>query len=349
MTMYFEKDASMDALRGKTVAVIGYGSQGRAHANNLHDSGVNVVVGLRPGGRSWHKAQADGLRVATPAEAAAQADLVAFLLPDMVQPKVFQEAVKGNARPDCALLFAHGFNVHFEQIEVPETMDVIMVAPKGPGDLVRRQYQEGKGVPCLMAVHQDASGHAHDLTLAYAHAIGGTRGGVITTTFAEETETDLFGEQAVLCGGATELVVKGFETLVEAGYQPEVAYFECMHELKLIVDLLYEGGLAKMNHFVSETAQYGDFTRGPRIVDDATKARMKAVLEEITSGRFAKEWADEYAGGLKHFREMEQGDLEHPIEKVGAELRRQMSWINDGEEASEPEKDEAPTARRSAA
>jgi ketol-acid reductoisomerase len=349
MTMYFEKDASMDALRGKTVAVIGYGSQGRAHANNLHDSGVNVVVGLRPGGKSWQAARQDGLRVAPPAEAAAEADLIAFLLPDMVQPAVFEEAVRDKARPDCALLFAHGFNVHFGQIEVPESMDVIMVAPKGPGDLVRRQYQEGKGVPCLMAVHQDASGGAHDLTLAYAHAIGGTRGGVITTTFAEETETDLFGEQAVLCGGATELVVKGFETLVEAGYQPEVAYFECMHELKLIVDLLYEGGLAKMNHFVSETAQYGDFTRGPRIVDDATKQRMKAVLEEITSGRFAREWAEEYANGLGRFRELEQADLKHPIEKVGAELRRQMSWINADKDAPSETKDEAPPARRSAA
>jgi len=349
MTMYFEKDASMDALRGKTVAVIGYGSQGRAHANNLNDSGVNVVVGLRPGGASWQAARQDGLRVAPPAEAAAEADLIAFLLPDMVQPAVFEEAVRDNARPDCALLFAHGFNVHFGQIEVPETMDVIMVAPKGPGDLVRRQYQEGKGVPCLMAIHQNASGKAHDLTLAYAHAIGGTRGGVITTTFAEETETDLFGEQAVLCGGATELVVKGFETLVEAGYQPEVAYFECMHELKLIVDLLYEGGLAKMNHFVSETAQYGDFTRGPRIVDDATKARMKAVLEEITSGRFAREWADEYAAGLGRFRDLEQADLEHPIEKVGAELRKQMSWINADEDSPTADKDEAPPARRSAA
>ncbi|MDX1556351.1 MAG: ketol-acid reductoisomerase [Xanthomonadales bacterium] len=352
--MYFEKDASLEALQGKTVAVIGYGSQGRAHANNLHDSGLNVVVGLRPGGPSWQTAQRDGLTVTDPASAAAQADLIALLLPDMVQPKVYEEAVRPNARPGCAILFAHGFNVHFGQIEVPETMDVVLVAPKGPGDLVRRQFEEGKGVPCLMAVHHDASGNAHELTLAYAHGIGGTRGGVITTTFAEETETDLFGEQAVLCGGVTELVVRGYETLVEAGYQEEVAYFECMHELKLIVDLLYEGGLAKMNRYVSETAQFGDFTRGPRIVDLDTKARMKTVLAEITSGRFAREWAAEYAAGQPRFRELERADLVHPIERVGAKLRAQMSWIADeqGEpvETATPASEEArPARRRSAA
>ena len=298
MTMYFEKDASLEPLAGKTVAVIGYGSQGRAHACNLRDSGVNVVVGLREGGASWNKARADGLTVMTPAEAAAQGDLIAILLPDMVQPKVFAEAIQPNAKPGSSILFAHGFNVHFGQLEVPENMDVIMVAPKGPGDLVRRQYEEGKGVPSLMAVEQDASGEAFERTLAYAHGIGGTRGGVITTTFKEETETDLFGEQAVLCGGTTELVTKGFETLVEAGYQPEVAYFECLHELKLIVDLLFEGGLAKMNKYISETAQFGDFTRGPRVVNDETKQRMKEVLEDITNGTFAREWAQEYANGL---------------------------------------------------
>jgi ketol-acid reductoisomerase len=327
MTMYFEKDASLKPLEGKTVAVIGYGSQGRAHANNLHDSGIDVVVGARPSGGSWQKAGMDGLAVASPAEAAAKADLIAILLPDMVQPKVFEESIRPNAKPQASILFAHGFNIHFGQLTVPETMDVVMVAPKGPGDLVRRQYQEGKGVPCLMAIYQDTSGQAHDMTLAYAHAIGGTRGGVITTTFAEETETDLFGEQAVLCGGTTELVVKGYETLVEAGYQPEVAYFECMHELKLIVDLLYEGGLAKMNQFISETAQYGDFTRGPRIIDEATKERMKAILEEITDGTFAKEWANEYAQGNTNFKRLEQADLNHPIEEVGAALRERMSWI----------------------
>jgi ketol-acid reductoisomerase len=350
MTMYFEKDASLDALRGKTVAVLGYGSQGRAHANNLHDSGVDVVVGLRPGGPSWQKAQSDGLRVEETSQAAAQADVIAFLLPDMVQPKVFEDSVRGKAKPGCALLFAHGFNVHFGQIEAPPSTDVILVAPKGPGDLVRRQYQEGTGVPCLMAVHQDASGGAHELTLAYAHGIGGTRGGVITTTFAEETETDLFGEQAVLCGGATELVVKGFETLVEAGYQPEVAYFECMHELKLIVDLLYEGGLAKMNKYISETAQYGDFTRGPRIVDDGTRQRMQTVLDEITSGQFAKEWAAEYASGLKRFRALEKTDMEHPIETVGKHLRAQMSWIaDDQQEAQETARaPAAPSLRKTA-
>jgi len=337
MTMYFEKDASLEPLKGKTVAVIGYGSQGRAHSNNLHESGVDVVVGARPGGASWRAAQADGLTVATPAEAAAKGDLIAILLPDMVQPKVFEEAVLPNAKPGASILFAHGFNVHFGQIEVPDSMDVIMVAPKGPGDLVRRQYQEGKGVPSLMAVEQDASGEAFDRTLAYAHGIGGTRGGVITTTFKEETETDLFGEQAVLCGGATELVVKGWETLVEAGYQPEVAYFECLHELKLIVDLLFEGGLAKMNKYISETAQYGDFTRGPRIVNDETKERMKVILEEIQNGTFAKQWSEEYAQGLGEFRRMEQEDYNHPIEKVGAALRAQMSWITADEDESESE------------
>jgi ketol-acid reductoisomerase len=328
MTMYFEKDASLDPLEGKTVAIIGYGSQGRAHANNLHESGVDVVVGVREGGPSWEKARADGLTVAAPAQAAAQGDMIAILLPDMVQPKVFEEDIRPNAKSGTSILFAHGFNIHFGQIRVPENMDVVMVAPKGPGDLVRRQYQEGKGVPSLMAVEQDASGEAFDRTLAYAHGIGGTRGGVITTTFREETETDLFGEQVVLCGGATELVVQGFQTLVEAGYQPEVAYFECMHELKLIVDLLFEGGLAKMNKFISETAQYGDFVSGPRIINAETKQRMKEVLDDITSGKFAREWAAEYESGLKNFRRMEQEDMDQPIEKVGAELRAQMSWIN---------------------
>jgi ketol-acid reductoisomerase len=328
MTMYFEKDATLQPLEGKTVAVIGYGSQGRAHANNLRESGVKVVVGVREGGPSWEKARADGLTVATPAQAAAQGDMIAILLPDMVQPKVFSEDIEPNAKPGASILFAHGFNIHFDQIKVPDSMDVVMVAPKGPGDLVRRQYKEDKGVPCLMAVEQDASGEAFDRTLAYAHGIGGTRGGVITTTFKEETETDLFGEQAVLCGGATELVVQGFQTLVEAGYQPEVAYFECMHELKLIVDLLFEGGLAKMNKFISETAQYGDFISGPRIINDETKQRMKEVLDDITSGKFAQQWADEYASGLKNFRRMEQEDMDQPIEKVGAALRAQMSWIN---------------------
>jgi len=330
MTMYFEKDASLQPLEGKTVAIIGYGSQGRAHANNLHESGIDVVVGVRKDGKSWKEASAAGLRVATPAEAAAEADLIAILLPDMIQPQVFENDILPNAKPGTSILFAHGFNIHFGQIKVPETMDVIMVAPKGPGDLVRRQFQEGKGVPSIVAVHQDATGEAFDRCLAYCHGIGGTRGGAIVTTFKEETETDLFGEQAVLCGGATELVVKGWETLVEAGYQPEVAYFECLHELKLIVDLLFEGGLAKMNHFISETAQYGDFVSGPRVIDDSTKQRMKEILTDIQDGTFAKNWAAEYASGLKNFRAMEQADLNHPIEKVGADLRARMSWINAG-------------------
>ncbi len=330
MTMYFEKDASLKPLEGKTVAIIGYGSQGRAHANNLHESGIDVVVGVRKDGASWKEATAAGLRVATPAEAAEEGHLIAILLPDMIQPEVFTNDILPNAKAGSSILFAHGFNIHFGQIEVPETMDVIMVAPKGPGDLVRRQFQEGKGVPSIVAVHHDASGEAFVRCLAYCHGVGGTRGGAIVTTFKEETETDLFGEQAVLCGGATELVVKGWETLVEAGYQPEVAYFECLHELKLIVDLLFEGGLAKMNHYISETAQYGDFVSGPRVIDDSTKERMKEILTDIQDGTFAKNWAAEYAGGLKNFRAMEQADLNHPIEKVGADLRARMSWINAG-------------------
>jgi ketol-acid reductoisomerase len=329
MTMYFEKDASLKPLQGKTVAIIGYGSQGRAHANNLHDSGINVVVGARPNGASWMLAKQDGLAVATPAEAAAKADLIAILTPDMVQPKIFEDAVRPNAKPGCSILFAHGFNIHFGQIKVPDTMDVIMVAPKGPGALVRRQYEEGKGVPCLMAIQQDASGEAFDRTLAYAHGIGGTRGGVITTTFAEETETDLFGEQAVLCGGTTELVVKGFETLVEAGYQPEVAYFECMHELKLIVDLMWEKGIAGMRYSISDTAEYGDLTRGPRVIDEDVRDTMRELLAEIQSGEFAREWILENQANRPVYNALQRMGKEHLIETVGKELRGMMSWISD--------------------
>ena len=319
--------ATTDALKGKRIVILGYGSQGRAHALNLHESGLDVVVGVRRDGPSWKNAQADGLRVEEPAEAVKQADLVAVLTPDMVQPKLYEEAIEKNLKPNAALLFAHGFNVHFDQIKPRADIDVILVAPKGPGALVRREYEKGHGVPCLYAIHQDASGNARDKVLAYAAGIGGARAMLIETHFAEETETDLFGEQAVLCGGATELVLQGYETLVEAGYKPEVAYYECLHELKLIVDLLHEGGLAKMHKFVSETAQYGDLTRGPRVVNDETRSRMREVLAEIRDGRFAKEWVAEYQAGNGNYRAMKERDLAHPIEQVGAALRARMPWL----------------------
>ncbi|HEY4873534.1 MAG TPA: ketol-acid reductoisomerase, partial [Steroidobacteraceae bacterium] len=279
------------------------------------------------GGKSWNKARRDGLSVATPAAAVSGADLVAVLVPDVVQKALYAE-IAPNLKKGATLLFAHGFNIHFKQIRPRKDLDVVLIAPKGPGDLVRRQYQQGRGVPCLLAVSQDASGHARARALAYAHGIGGTRGGVLDTTFAEETETDLFGEQAVLCGGATELVVRGFETLVEAGYQPEVAYYECMHELKLIVDLLHEGGLKKMHEFISDTAKYGDLTRGPRIVNSGVKKEMKKVLQEVQSGKFARQWIAESASGGKKFRRMLKQDLKHPVEKVGAALRARMPWLN---------------------
>jgi ketol-acid reductoisomerase len=328
MNLYTEKDVDPQALKGARIAVLGYGSQGRAHALNLADSGFDVVVGVREGGKGWAKATADGLQCAEPAEAVRGADLVAMLVPDMAQPEVFS-AVAGNMRSDAALLFAHGFNVHYGQITPPEGMDVILVAPKGPGDLVRRQYEQGRGVPCLMAVAQDASGNASAKALGYAHGIGGTRGGVMETTFKEETETDLFGEQAVLCGGATELVVRGFETLVDAGYQPEVAYFECMHELKLIVDLLHEGGIRKMHEFISETATYGDLTRGKRVVDESAAERMREVLQDIQDGTFARQWIDENAKGLPEYKKMLQADFDHQIETVGERLRSRMSWLHE--------------------
>ncbi len=319
--------ATTDALKGKRIVILGYGSQGRAHALNLHESGLDVVVGVRRDGPSWKNAQADGLRVEEPAEAVKQADLVAVLTPDMVQPKLYEDAIEKNLKPNAALLFAHGFNVHFGQIKPRADIDVILVAPKGPGALVRREYEKGHGVPCLYAIHQDASGQAREKVLAYAAGIGGARAMLIETHFAEETETDLFGEQAVLCGGATELVLQGYETLVEAGYKPEVAYYECLHELKLIVDLLHEGGLAKMHKFVSETAQYGDLTRGPRVVNDETRSRMREVLAEIRDGRFAKEWVAEYQAGNGNYKAMKERDLAHPIEQVGAALRARMPWL----------------------
>jgi ketol-acid reductoisomerase len=329
MKIYAEKDVDTRRLASKRIAVLGYGSQGRAHALNLRDSGHDVVVGLRRGGNTWDQARADGCEVLSPADAVANAVLVAVLVPDMAQPALYRD-LEGRLPKDSTLLFAHGFNVHFGEIKPRADLDVVLIAPKGPGSLVRRQFEQGKGVPCLMAVAQDKSGNAKAAALAYAHGIGGSRGGVLETTFAEETETDLFGEQAVLCGGLTELITAGFDTLVKAGYQPEVAYFECMHEVKLIVDLLHEGGIRKMHQFISETAKYGDLTRGPRIVDDHTRARMGEILEEVRKGVFAREWIKENANGRPQYTRLLQADLAHPIEKVGAELRARMPWLNEG-------------------
>src|SRR5580658_3823837 len=327
MRLYSHKDVDKKALRGARIAVLGYGSQGRAHALNLRDSGYDVVVGVRKGD-TWNKAKKDGLKVSEPAAAVEGATLIAMLVPDMTQKALYRE-LKPHIAKGAALLFAHGFNIHFEQIKPRKDLDVVLIAPKGPGDLVRRQYQQGRGVPCLIAVAQDATGKAHAKALSYAHGIGGTRGGVLETTFAEETETDLFGEQAVLCGGATELVVKGYETLVEAGYQPAVAYYECLHELKLIVDLLHEGGLAKMHRYISDTAKYGDLTRGPRVVNDRTKKEMRKILKEIQTGKFARQWISENETGSKNYKRLLKQDLNHPIERVGAKLRERMPWLKD--------------------
>jgi ketol-acid reductoisomerase len=326
--MYSEADVDTSVLEGRRIAVLGYGSQGRAHALNLKDSGLDVVVGLRPDGASWPKAEADGLRVEEPAAAVKGAAIVMFLTPDMVQ-KALYESLVDNIEQGALLLFAHGFAIHYGLIEPRADLDVALIAPKGPGGLVRRQYEEGHGVPCLVAVHQDATGNALALSLAYAAGIGGARAGVIETTFAEETETDLFGEQAVLCGGATELIVAGFETLVEAGYQPEVAYYEVMHELKLIVDLLHEGGLRKMHNFISDTAAWGDMISGPRVVDEHARARMREVLDDIRDGTFARNWIAENEAGMPEFKRRMAADLEHPIEKVGSELRSRMDWLSD--------------------
>ena len=317
------------ALEGSRIAVLGYGSQGRSHALNLRDSGLDVVVGLRAGGPTAAKATADGFAVASPEEVVREADLVAVLTPDMVQPALYRDVIEPNIKPGAALLFAHGFNGHFRTIVPRADIDVILVAPKGPGHLVRTEYEIGRGVPCLYAVYQDVGGKAADKAKAYAAGLGGARALLIETDFKEETETDLFGEQAVLCGGASELVLKGFETLVEAGYRPEIAYYEVLHELKLIVDLLYQGGITKMLTYISETAQYGDYVSGPRIVDAATKERMKGVLADIQDGTFAKNWTAEYAAGLPNYRRWKQADLDHPIEKVGAELRKKMTWLNE--------------------
>jgi len=328
MQMYSESDVDISCLADRQVTILGYGSQGRAHALNLQDSGFNVVVGLRRSGASWAKAEADGLTVQEPNAAVKGAAIVMFLTPDMVQKSLYQSVVD-DIDDGALLLFAHGFAIHYGQVEPRADLDVALIAPKGPGGLVRRQYEEGHGVPCLVAIHQDATGNALQTALAYAAGIGGARAGVIETTFAEETETDLFGEQAVLCGGATELIVAGFETLVEAGYQPEVAYYEVMHELKLIVDLLHEGGLRKMHKFISDTAAWGDMISGPRVVDDASRAAMKAILTDIQDGTFARNWIAENENGMPEFKRMMQADLDHPIEKVGADLRGRMDWLEE--------------------
>jgi ketol-acid reductoisomerase len=333
-TIYYDKDANLDLLKKRKVAVIGYGSQGHAHALNLKDSGVDVRVGLAAGSRSKAKAEGAGLKVLTVAEASREADVIMMLTPDQTTKAIYDAEVAPHLSRGKALFFAHGFNIHFGQIRPAPEVDVLLVAPKGPGHLVRRQYQDGRGIPCLIAVHQDASGSAKALGLAYARGIGGTRAGVLETTFKEETETDLFGEQAVLCGGASALVKAGFETLVEAGYQPESAYFECLHELKLIVDLMYEGGLAWMRHSISDTAEYGDYTRGPRIVNDQTKVEMRRILKEIQSGQFAKEFILENQVGRPTFDKYREAEKAHPIEEVGKRLRDMMSWIREAKKDS---------------
>ena len=328
--VYYEKDADAALIRGKKVAIIGYGSQGHAHALNLKESGVDVVVGLRDGSSSKAKAEAEGLKVMSIADASKYADVIMILAPDTEQKKIYEESIAQHLTAGKALAFAHGFNIRFNRIEPPEDVDVIMIAPKGPGHLVRRTYQEGGGVPALIAVHQDATGNAKAIALSYANAVGGARAGVIETTFPEETETDLFGEQVVLCGGLTSLVMAGYETLVEAGYQPEMAYFECLHEVKLIVDLMYEEGIAGMRYSISDTAEYGDVSRGPRIINSATKDEMRKILDEIRSGKFAEEWIAESDSGRKRFAELQNAGRNHPIEKVGSQLRAMMPWISKG-------------------
>jgi ketol-acid reductoisomerase len=330
--VYYEQDADPSIIRSKKVAIIGYGSQGHAHALNLKDSGVEVCVGLRDGSSSKTKAENAGLDVKSMADAAAWADVVMILAPDTEQKKIFDEHIVGGLEPGNALAFAHGFNVRFGRIKAPDGVDCIMVAPKGPGHLVRRTYTEGGGVPALIAVEQDATGKAKELALSYAEAIGGARAGVIETTFPEETETDLFGEQVVLCGGLTRLVQAGFETLTDAGYAPEMAYFECLHEVKLIVDLMYEEGIAGMRYSISDTAEYGDLTRGPRIVTDDTKAEMRRILDEIQSGKFAEEWINESESGRPNYKRLQDEGKHHPIEVVGAQLRAMMPWISAGKQ-----------------
>ena len=327
MKIYYDKDANLDVLKDKVVAIIGYGSQGHAHAQNLRDSGVKVVVGQRPGGANYELAKEHGFEPLSAAEAAKRADVIMILLPDQHQAKVYREDILPNLSAGKSLVFAHGFNIHFGQIEPPADVDVFMVAPKGPGHLVRRTFTEGGGVPCLIAIYQDASGQARDKALAYAKGVGGARSGVLETTFAEETETDLFGEQVVLCGGLSELIKAGYETLVEAGYQPQIAYFECLHEIKLIVDLLYEGGFAYMRYSISDTAEYGDYITGPRIITEETRAEMRRVLAEIQQGVFARNFILENKANMASFKAMRRLQAEHPIEKVGEELRAMMPWL----------------------
>ncbi len=333
--VYYERNANPELIRSKRVAVLGYGSQGHAHALNLRDQGVQVVVGLKPGG-SWERAKADGFRVVEVAEAVREADVVSVLLPDMVQAEVYREAIRPNLRKGQALAFAHGFVVLYGQVEPPPDVDVFMVAPKSPGHRMREVFVEGQGVPGLVAVHQDATGQAKDLALAYAWGVGCLRAGVVETTFREETESDLFGEQAVLCGGVTALIQAGFETLVEAGYQPEIAYFECLNELKLIVDLIYEGGMQWMRYSVSDTAEYGDYTRGPRIIDDHVRQRMKEILKEVQDGTFAREWILEAQANFPSFRNLRVRAAQHPIEEVGRQLRAMMPWLR-GPKAKAPQ------------
>ncbi|MEV0274167.1 MAG: ketol-acid reductoisomerase [Hamadaea sp.] len=326
--VFYDDNADLSVIAGRKVAVIGYGSQGHAHALSLRDSGVDVRVGLPEGSKSRAKAEEQGLRVVTPFEAAAEADVIMILAPDTAQRKIYAESIEPNLTAGKALFFGHGLNIRYGLIKPPADVDVAMVAPKGPGHLVRRQYVDGKGVPCLVAVEQDATGGALALALSYAKGIGGTRAGVIQTTFTEETETDLFGEQAVLCGGTAALVQTGFEVLTEAGYAPEIAYFECLHELKLIVDLMYEGGIARMRYSVSDTAEYGDVTRGPRVINSAVKEEMKKILGEIQSGEFAREWIAEDDAGRPNFTKLQQQGADHPIEEVGKKLRGMMSWVD---------------------
>ncbi|MEA3422532.1 MAG: ketol-acid reductoisomerase [Bacillota bacterium] len=325
--MYYDKDTNLDVFKGKKVAVLGYGSQGHAHASNLRDSGVDVVVGLYEGSKSWKTAEDAGFIVKISAEAAKEADVIMMLIPDTKQKKVYEESVRDNLKEGDSLAFAHGFNIRYDQINPPKNVDVFMVAPKGPGHLVRRVYQDGKGVPALFAVYQDYTGEAKTLALSYAKGIGATRAGVIETTFTEETETDLFGEQAVLCGGVTELIKAGWETLVDAGYQKEIAYFECLHEMKLIVDLFYEGGFETMRHSISDTAEYGDYVVGKRIINENTRKEMKQVLTEIQNGEFASNWIEENEKGRPNFNRTRQDELDHDLVEVGKELRSMMSWI----------------------
>jgi ketol-acid reductoisomerase len=325
--MYYDQDADLGILKEKTIAIIGYGSQGHAQSQNLKDSGLNVIVSDLPGSSNWQQAEKDGMNILSTTEASKQADIIQILVPDQFQPKIYESQIKDHVKPGNAIVFSHGFNIHFNQIIPPEDVDVYMVAPKGPGHLVRRVYLQGQGVPSLIAVYQDHSGKAKDLALAHAKGIGATRAGVLETTFAEETETDLFGEQVVLCGGLTELIRAGFETLVDAGYQPEVAYFECLHEVKLIVDLIYEHGISGMRYSISDTAEYGDLSRGKRIISEETREEMRYILDEIQSGEFAREWILENQAGRPVFNALRKQQSEHLIEQVGKKLRGMMSWL----------------------